>query len=218
MEVDHLSLATVVSAAKHFLSEEIALYGLINNAGIMATSFEMTKDGYEAQWQTNYLAHWVLISYLLPLMLSTSKKLPPGSVRVVTLSSSGHYTAPTGGINFDYTSPPNSSGMTRAGQSKLANVLQTTILYNLFGPGSPSVEAGNGEIWTAAVHPGSVKSQLNVRAKFPAALRMVFTVYGALGGRIDGDKGSWTSVFCVASPAMRDEQSGTYFQRIAEAG
>jgi hypothetical protein len=36
-------------------------------------------------------------------------------------------------------------------------------------------------------------------------------------GRIDADKGSWTSVFCAASPEMRIEQSGTYFQRFAEA-
>lgn len=38
------------------------------------------------------------------------------------------------------------------------------------------------------------------------------------GGYTDGDTGSWTSVFCAASPAMRAEQSGTYFERIAKKG
>jgi NAD(P)-dependent dehydrogenase (short-subunit alcohol dehydrogenase family) len=50
--MDHCSLRTVVAAAKLFLTKETALHGLINNAGIMATPFEITKDGHEAQWQT----------------------------------------------------------------------------------------------------------------------------------------------------------------------
>ncbi|MCJ1394841.1 hypothetical protein MMC18_007721 [Xylographa bjoerkii] len=218
LEMDHLSLSTVLSAATLFLSKEAVLHGLINNAGIMATPFEMTTDGYEAQWQTNHLAHWVFTSHVLPLMLSTSRTLPSGSVRIVNLSSSGHFSAPKGGINLTDTSLPSGSGMARYSQSKLANVLPAKTLHKLYGPGSPSSKAGDGEIWTAAVHPGLVESQLSVRAEFPTVLKMIFVVYGALGGRIDADKGSWTSAFCAASPEMKEEQSGTYFQRIAEAG
>lgn len=69
IEMDHLPLSTRSYA---FLSKETILHRLINNAGIMATPFEMTKDGHEAQWQTDYLAHWVFTSHLLPLMLCTS--------------------------------------------------------------------------------------------------------------------------------------------------
>ena len=216
--MDHLSIPSVISAATLFLSKETVLHGLINNAGIMATPFEMTRDGYEAQWQTNYLAHWVFSSHLLPLMLSTSKTLPPGSVRIVNLSSSGHFSAPKGGINFDDTSLPKSGGMARYGQSKLANVFHAKTLNKLYGPGSPSSKAGNGEIWTAAVHPGLVESQLSVSAQLPILLKMMVQVYGSTGGRVDADTGSWTSIFCAASPEMVKEQSGTYFQRIAEAG
>jgi NAD(P)-dependent dehydrogenase (short-subunit alcohol dehydrogenase family) len=184
----------------------------------MATPFEMTKDGYEAQWQTNYLAHWVFTFHLLPLMLSTSKTLPLGSVRIVNLSSSGHYSAPKGGINFADTSLPHGTGMARYGQSKLANVLHAKTLNKLYGPGSRRSKAGEGEIWISAVHPGLVQSQLSAKAEFPAALKMLFGLYGLLGGRIDADTGSWTSVFCASSQEMKKEQSGTYFQRIAEAG
>ncbi len=49
-------------------------------------------------------------------------------------------------------------------------------------------------------------------------LKMGVAVYGAMGGKVDGDKGSWTNCCCAASPEMRKEHSGTYFQRIAEAG
>jgi NAD(P)-dependent dehydrogenase (short-subunit alcohol dehydrogenase family) len=217
--MDHLSLSTVVSAAKHVISQETALHGLINNAGIMATPFEMTKDGHEAQWQTNYLAHWVFTSHLLPLMLQTSKTIPTGSVRIVNLSSAGHFSAPKGGINFVDTSLPNGNNQARYGQSKLANVLHVKTLNNLYGPGSSSAKAGNGEIWTAAVHPGLVESNLGTHAEFPMWMKTIFQVYFALGGQsMEADKGSWTSVFCAASRDMTKEQSGTYFQRIARAG
>ncbi|KIW77192.1 hypothetical protein Z517_09638 [Fonsecaea pedrosoi CBS 271.37] len=217
LEMDHLSLTSVVSAAKLFLSKESALHGLVNNAGIMATPFEMTQDGHEAQWQTNYLAHWVFTSHLLPLLLSTSKTLPPGSVRVVNLSSSGHYSAPTGGINFADTSlKSGGSGMGRYGQSKLASILHVKTLNEHYGPGSSNAKHGNGEIWAAAVHPGLVKSNLGEHAELPFILKLMILPYKALGGGMDGDKGSWTSVFCAASPEMKAEQSGAYFQSIAD--
>lgn len=218
LEMDHLSLDSVVSAAKQFLSTESALHGLVNNAGIMATPFETTSDGYEAQWQTNYLAHWVFTSHLVPIMLKTSRTTQSGSVRIVNLSSSGHYSAPRGGINFLDTSLPNADSMERYGQSKLANILHAKTLHQLYGPGSPCSEAGNGEIWTTIVHPGLVESNLGNRAEIPRWMGAAFELYGRMGGRIDPDKGSWTSLFCVASPLMKREQSGTYFQRIAEKG
>ncbi|OQV09918.1 hypothetical protein CLAIMM_13992 isoform 1 [Cladophialophora immunda] len=216
LEMDHLSLASVVSAAKLFLSKETALHGLVNNAGIMATPFEMTHDGHEAQWQTNYLAHWVFTAHLLPLLLSTSKTLPPGSVRVVNLSSFGHHSAPKGGINFADTSLRTGSGMARYGQSKLANILHIKTLNKLYGPGSSNAGAGDGEIWTSAVHPGLVQSNLGEHAELPLLVRMIIAPYRAVGGMMDGDKGAWTSVFCAACPEMKREHSGAYFQRIAD--
>jgi NAD(P)-dependent dehydrogenase (short-subunit alcohol dehydrogenase family) len=218
LDIDHMDLSSVVAAAKQFLSKETVLHGLVNNAGIMATPFEITKDGYEAQWQTNYLAHWVLTSYLLPILLSTSKTLSPGSVRIVNLSSAGHWSAPKGGIVFEDTSLEAESPMTRYGQSKLGNVLHIKTLHKLYGPDSPSAKAGKGEIWCSAVHPGLVESNLGATSEFPKVMKVVIDLFATLGGRIEGDKGSWTSVFCAASPQMKSEQSGTYFQRVAEAG
>lgn len=216
LEMDHMNLSSVVTAAKYLLSKETALHGLVNNAGIMATPFEISKDGHEAQWQTNYLAHWVFTSHLLPLMLKTSKTLPPGSVRIVNVASSGHFMAPSGGINFADTNLPNKPN-NRYGQSKLANILHAKTLNKDFGPSSSSSKAGEGEIWTSAVHPGLVESQLEGRVE-SAAQRTLLKVFHLFGGYMDTDTGSWTSVFCVASPMMKKEQSGTYFERIAKAG
>ncbi|KAL3456584.1 hypothetical protein BJX64DRAFT_296583 [Aspergillus heterothallicus] len=218
--LDHMDLKSVVAAAKRFLTLETALHGLVNNAGIMATPFEITKDGHEAQWQTNYLAHWVLTEYLLPLMLQTAKTLPPGSVRIVNLTSSGHLSAPKGGINFSDLSLKESGIWQRYGQSKLANILHTKTLHQTYGPGSPSAVAGEGEIWVSSVHPGVVETNLATAVgESGSAMNGVFSIMRMLGLTITADKGAWTSVYCAASPEMKAEESGAYmeiFQRCME--
>lgn len=217
--MDHTSLPTVVSAAKLFLSKETALHGLVNNAGIMATPFKMTEQGYEAQWQVNHIAHWLFTFHLLPLLLETSKNLPAGSVRVANLTSGGHMMAPKPGINFADTSLPDEAAIARYGQSKLANVLHAKILHKRYGPGSGRSRAKDGEIWASVIHPGIVKSELDGRAlEMPWYIKLISSAMDMTGGRWPTDKGAWTNVFCVASPEMKAAQSGTYFERIAKPG
>ncbi|KAH6616848.1 putative carbonyl reductase [Boeremia exigua] len=222
LTMDHERLSSVVEAAKQFVSSQNRLDGLINNAGIMATPFALTADGYEAQWQTNYLAHYVFTFHLLPVMLRTVQRAAhagasPGSVRIVNLSSSGHYlSAPKEGIVFADTNLEHASGMTRYGQSKLANVLHTKTLNKLYGPDSPSARAGEGEVWVTAVNPGFVKSELGVKADLPLYMSMAAMASRWLGAEFDTDRGSWTSLYCAASADMRKEESGKYFQRIAD--
>jgi NAD(P)-dependent dehydrogenase (short-subunit alcohol dehydrogenase family) len=213
LQMDLMDLTSVVAAAKHILAVETALHGLVNNAGIMATPFEMTKDGHEAQWQTNYLAHWVLTEQLVPLMLQTAKTLPPGSVRIVNLSSAGHLGAPKGGINFDDLSLKDSGPWPRYGQSKLANILHTKTLHKTYGPGSPSARNGEGEIWVSSVHPGMVETNLSASVRESGSGMMSVISISRMFGLIwPADKGSWNSLFCAASSDMKPEQSGTYFE------
>ncbi|KAJ5785311.1 uncharacterized protein N7503_010523 [Penicillium pulvis] len=220
LQMDLMDLASVIKAAKHFLTLETALHGLVNNAGIMATPFEITKNGHEAQWQTNYLAHWAFTEQLIPLMLRTSKTLPPGSVRIVNLTSSGHLGAPKGGINFKDLSLKNSSPWSRYGQSKLANILYTKTLHKRYGPGSLSAQKVEGDIWVSSVHPGLVETNLATSVgESGSGMLGVFSVLRMLGFMLPADKGSWTSLFCVASIDMKAEQSGAYleiFRRFGE--
>ena len=211
LQMDLMDLSSVVAAAKHILATETALHGLVNNAGIMATPFEMTKDGYEAQWQTNYLAHWVFTEHLLPLMLRTAKTLPPGSVRIVNLTSAGHLGAPKGGIDFNDLSLMNSGPLTRYGQSKLANILHTKTLHKTYGPGSPRARSGEGEIWVSSVHPGLVETNLatGVDVSWMSSLASILRLFRLIW---PAEKGSWTGLFCVASPDMKAEQSNGYFE------
>ncbi|KAI1359505.1 NAD(P)-binding protein [Xylaria arbuscula] len=213
LQMNLADLASVVAAAKRFLGLETALHGLINNAGIMATPFEMTKDGHEVQWQTNYLGHWVFTKHLLPLMLQTAKTLTPGSVRIVNLTSSGHLGAPKGGINFNDPSLEDSGPWARYGQSKLANILHAKTLHAMYGPGSPSARDGDGEIWLSSVHPGIVDTNLATSVKDSGSSMMsVFSILRMSGFYWSADRGSWNSLFCAASPDMKAEQSGAYLE------
>ncbi|KAK7946973.1 uncharacterized protein PG986_011294 [Apiospora aurea] len=217
LQLDHTDLASVVAAAQRFLALETALHGLVNNAGIMATPFEMTRDGHEAQWQTNYLAHWVLTEHLLPLMRNTARArdLPAGSVRIVNISSSGHLAAPKAGIHFDDVSLEDSGPWPRYGQSKLANILHAKTLHKRYGPGPhASAPDGEGEIWVSSVHPGIVESNLATAVDKTGSwgIARTFPLFRRLGLMMPADEGSWTSLFCVASPDMRPEQSAGYLE------
>ncbi|KAL0929726.1 short-chain dehydrogenase protein [Colletotrichum truncatum] len=217
--MDLMDLSSVVTAANQFLASETVLHGLVNNAGIMATPFEMTKNDHEAQWQTNYLSHWVLTAYLLPVMLRTAKTLPPGGVRIVNVSSSGHLGAPKGGINFDDLSLSDRDPWQRYGQSKLANILHTKTLHKMYGPNSPSARNGEGEIWVSAVHPGLVETNLATSVENSGSLMtIVISLSRMLGLLWSADKGSWSSLFCTASPNMTIEQCGTYLEIFSRFG
>jgi NAD(P)-dependent dehydrogenase (short-subunit alcohol dehydrogenase family) len=105
LKMDLMDLQSVRAAAQTFLSKEPELHGLVNNAGIMTTPFEMTKDNYEAQWQTNYMSHWLLTYLLLLKIRTTAGKFLPRDVRIVSLSSMGHKSAPSRGIDFEDINP-----------------------------------------------------------------------------------------------------------------
>lgn len=88
LQLDLQNLKSVKQAAETFMARESRLDVLINNAGIMAVPYKLTTDGYESQFQVNYLAPFVFTSVLTPLLLETAKKCDRRDrVRVINLSS-----------------------------------------------------------------------------------------------------------------------------------
>lgn len=142
-ELDLTSLASIRSAADELKAGHDRIDLLINNAGVMMTPKETTKDGFELQFGTNHLGHFALTGLLLDRLLAV-----PGS-RVVTVSSNGHR---FGRMNFDDLQSERSYNRTGAyGQAKLANLLFTYELQRRL--------AGTDTIATAA-HPGSSATEL----------------------------------------------------------
>ncbi|KAF2796592.1 NAD(P)-binding protein [Melanomma pulvis-pyrius CBS 109.77] len=218
IHMDLTKLSSVVEATNRLKQETTMLSGLINNAGVMGVPYSLTGDGYEIQFQTNYLSHWLLTSLLTPLLLSTSLVSGPGSVRVINLTSNGHERfIPKSGIQFDNIGLESSNSMTRYGQSKLAQILHINKLNSLYGPRGTEV----GEIWFAAVHPGHIDTDLNRQATgvAPAMISGPITrIMRCLGILDDQEKGAWSSLFAVASSDFESTNSGAYVVPYAKIG
>ena len=146
LQMDLNSLDSVRSAAEEFKKKSKTLNILINNAGVMATPEGKTVDGFETQFGTNHLAHFLLFQLLKPALLASST--PSFNSRVVCLSSSGHRGAGIqfGNYNFekgDY------AQWTAYGQSKTANIYMANEIERRYGPkGLHSLSVMPGGIMT----------------------------------------------------------------------
>jgi NAD(P)-dependent dehydrogenase (short-subunit alcohol dehydrogenase family) len=157
-ELDLTSLESVRAAAADLRAAHPRIDLLINNAGVMYTPKQTTRDGFEMQFGTNHLGHFALTGLLLDRLLPV-----PGS-RVVTVSSVGHRIRAA--IHFDDLQWDRSYGRVAAyGQSKLANLMFTYELQRRL--------AAHGTTVAVAAHPGVSNTELARNS--PALLRLPLT-------------------------------------------
>lgn len=140
------SLASVEEFSNHLLEEHQSLNILINNAGIMATPFGLTQDGYEQQFGVNHVGHYALTLRLMPLLESGAPS------RVVAVASMGHSFAPADSFDFDKLNDKQSYDPNAAyGRSKLANILFARSLAR---------RVYKKQIYVNSAHPGLVTTEL----------------------------------------------------------
>lgn len=71
--MDQDSFASVRKGATEILEKSgNKINVLINNAGVMASPWGKTKDGWETQFGTNHLSHYLLFQLLKPALLASS--------------------------------------------------------------------------------------------------------------------------------------------------
>eukprot|EP00808_Paulinella_micropora_P021241 g320.t1 len=95
---DLASLASVKKAAEEYKQLALVqgsdgkprLHLLLNNAGIMAVPYQLSKDGYEMQFAACHLGHFLLTELLLPVMKQTMAAEPESFGRIVNVSSAAH--------------------------------------------------------------------------------------------------------------------------------
>lgn len=129
---------------------EAATYGplhlLVNNAGVMATPYARTVDGFELQMATNFFGHFALTGLLLPQLVT-------GSARVVSVASQGHRMARTAPLSDPRVQTGRYHRWAVYGQTKLANLLFTFELDRR------AREAGL-PVTAVAAHPGLAATKL----------------------------------------------------------
>ena len=146
MRLDLSDLESVRGFTNQFRVKYDSLHILVNNAGVVAIiKRAVTKQGFEMQFGTNFIGHFVLTYRLLGLL---TKSAPS---RIVNITSYGHHFSK--GINFDdpqYTK--DYSPWTVYAHSKLATILHAKGLQKKFDEEGVKVKA-------VSVHPGTVRTE-----------------------------------------------------------
>jgi NAD(P)-dependent dehydrogenase (short-subunit alcohol dehydrogenase family) len=180
-------LASVRQAAEHFFTRWSKLDVLINNAAIAATPLGYTVDGYEQQFATNYLGHFLFAQSLVPAL----RKAAPA--RVVSLTSGTHRASDIHFDDIQYQHRPYDK-WEAYGQSKTADTLLAVALTRHFG------EQG---ITANAVNPGGVLTGL--QQHLPASERRA-RYYDTEGKLLPGfktpEQGAATSVWASVAPEL----------------
>jgi len=136
---------------------------VICNAGIMALAEPKKSNGYERQFFTNHIGHFILVTGILDLLAANG--------RVVMLSSAAHSMAPKEGIQFDNLSSEKEYKPWKAyGHSKLANLLFAKELSRRFAGTKKTANA---------IHPGVIHTNLgrNMSRVANAALAAVGPIF-----------------------------------------
>jgi NAD(P)-dependent dehydrogenase (short-subunit alcohol dehydrogenase family) len=198
VELDLASLASVRACADALIADGGRFDLVIANAGVMACPFGKTPDGFETQFGTNHLGHFVLINRIAALM-------KPGS-RLVNLSSAGHRYADVDldDPNFDRTSYDPWIGY---GRSKTANVL--------FAVEFDRRHRASG-VAATAVHPGGIQTELSRHLTPEAGQALIDRINAANRAAGEPDfafksipQGAATTVW-AAAVAKANEVGGRY--------
>src|SRR5258707_811054 len=207
VELDLASLKSVRACADRLLEKGQPFDVVIANAGVMATPFGKTADGFETQFGTNHLGHFVLVNRIASL-------LPPGS-RLVNLSSAGHRFSDVDleDPNFDRTPY---AEFVAYGRSKTANIL--------FAVEFDRRHKASG-VRATAVHPGGIQTELS-RYMTPEAMAKLIAEINASQPK-GAPPFSWKSIpqgaatsVWVACVADAEAIGGRYFGdcHVAEVG
>jgi NAD(P)-dependent dehydrogenase (short-subunit alcohol dehydrogenase family) len=142
VELDLANLKSVRACADGLLAKREAFDVVIANAGVMATPFGHTADGFETQFGTNHLGHFVLVNRIASIIRSGG--------RLINLSSAGHRRSNVDLEDPNFERTPYDP-MVAYGRSKTANILFAVAFYQRHR------ERG---VRAAAVHPGVIETEL----------------------------------------------------------
>ncbi|KAL7935439.1 hypothetical protein V8C35DRAFT_299466 [Trichoderma chlorosporum] len=198
--LDLADLTSIKASANDFLARETRLDVLWNNAGIMKLpkgSPNKSKQDYEIMLAVNCLGPFLFTKLLHPLLESTAKSSPAGSVRVVWLGSLMiQLSAPKGGIDLDNLDFKEKfpDEMVRYSISKTGNLF--------IGSEWAQRDAANGILHVTA-NPGNLKTPLQRNMSAVEVYAMALLLH-------DPIYGAYTELFSGLSPDVKPEHSGRF--------
>jgi len=142
IELDLANLKSVRACADALLAKGEPFDVVIANAGVMATPFGHTADGFETQFGTNHLGHFVLVNRIARLIRSGG--------RLINLSSAGHRFSNVDLEDPNFERTPYEP-FVAYGRSKTANILFTVAFDK---------RHRDRGVRAAAVHPGGIRTEL----------------------------------------------------------
>mmetsp|Transcript_18829 Transcript_18829/g.27773 ORF Transcript_18829/g.27773 Transcript_18829/m.27773 type:complete len:246 (+) Transcript_18829:1-738(+) len=174
---DLSSMESVRKCAEDFKNLELPINVLINNAGVMIPPFSKTKEGYELQFGTNHLGHFLLTNLLI-------QRLKDGAPsRIVNVASLAHNFAPKEGILFDHLKDDEYyQKVLYYGQSKLCNMLHAMKLNKLLQ---------DKGITCVSLHPGTIYTNLARHSIFAKAYYTLLYPFHK-----SEPQGASTTIFC----------------------
>jgi NAD(P)-dependent dehydrogenase (short-subunit alcohol dehydrogenase family) len=101
---------------------------LVNNAGIMAVPYKKSEDGFESQFQSNHLSHFLFTNLIMGKILSST------SPRIVIISSGVHRVGNIRWTDYNFNDGKHYQRWLAYGQSKTANALMGLALAEKLGP------------------------------------------------------------------------------------
>jgi len=143
VELDLANLKSVRDCSGHLLERGEPFDVVIANAGVMATPFGRTADGFETQFGTNHLGHFVLANRIASLIRAGG--------RLISLSSAGHRFSNVDLEDPNFERTPYEP-FVAYGRSKTANIL--------FAVAFDKRHRDRG-VRAAAVHPGGIQTELD---------------------------------------------------------
>lgn len=198
MEIDLNSQAFIRKFAAEFIATGLPLNILVNNAGIMAPPFTLSKDNIEQQFAVNHLGPFLLTNLLLDTMKKTANECGKEG-RVVNVASELHRYGYKEGIRFDQINDKTSYKPSGAyGQSKLCNILHCVELARRLKEEGANVTANS-------LHPGVIATNITQNSS------LVGCIFGCAQVFLKNvPQGAATTCYLALSPKVNGV-SGEYF-------
>jgi NAD(P)-dependent dehydrogenase (short-subunit alcohol dehydrogenase family) len=190
---DLSDMASVRKGSRELLDDCERIDVLVNNAGIVLSDRRETADGFEAQFATNHLGHFLLTQLLVDRLRQSAPS------RIVNVASTAHKGARRGLDFDDLQSTRHYSAMKVYSRTKLANIYFTTELARRL--------EGTG-VTANCLHPGTVAT--GYARDGDAGGLLGFGVKVIKPFVLNAEQGARTSIFLASSPDVSGT-TGLYF-------